>query len=591
MTEVERALQELMLTKEGTDLCMTMGKEWMRSNISHASMCFLSGLQSQYMSLDDSLFCVHFFSVHKKKKELILSLKCALQKNPEMYSAHILLGDIYVEEEEYFLAIASYEHALILDENNCAAYTKLAKTAFCIQEVELAKEFFLRSLQREEKQSDACHVLGLIFYREGNLDRAYELWSQSLEIHPTSLETLYNQARLCTEMIPPKWQEAREMLERGILYHPQAASLHNLMGHLFFMLGKPEEAVAAYQETIKYNPKLTSAYHQIALYAEEPLIEALQSWIALLDSETLQQEEKSHLAFAIATTYDRLGNTDAAFQYFSTANAMERAQFSFCIEDVEAQFDEQMRFFSQRPPPAIQKSTGPLFMVGMMRSGSTVLEQYLCQHSSIGSAGETDALLSSLHAIQSSSLADTSDVEMLEKQQHIVQLYQKKVQKHAPKSKWIIDKLLGNFIYIGWIRHLFPMARIVHCIRDPIDTCWSIFRHRFVGEHPYAYDLQELSQYYSLYSSLMEFWKQQYPNFILDVRYEDFVRNPRATYQSILTFCDIPNVQKEEETSKDIFIRTPSGIAARGEIVSTFVHRSDVYRSHLDALKLKEKKR
>ena len=222
-----------------------------------------------------------------------------------------------------------------------------------------------------------------------------------------------------------------------------------------------------------------------------------------------------------------------------------------------------------------------IFIVGMMRCGSTLLEQLLCAHPDIGSAGEFSRLPKLIQRVKKEQYLNFDEMnDSIRKQ------YLQSVQQFPSQKPIMIDKLLGNFAYIGWIRHLFPDARIVHCIRDPMDTCWSIFRHRFIGTHPYAYDLTELGEYFVEYRKLMKFWKERYPDFIIEVEYEHLVQHPKEECDRIESFCGQRSLKdRGSHIQNQMNISTPSGMDVREEVYQKSISRSKPYSSHLSPLR------
>ena len=325
--------------------------------------------------------------------------------------------------------------------------------------------------------------------------------------------------------------------------------------------------------TVKCNPSHTSAYHQLARYALEPLRDQIPVWTDLLIHGGLRDDKRSHLAFALGSTYDRIGNVESAFSYFATANEIERRHRVCSIPDIQNYIHHQCALFEGLDVPPLQKNTRFIFVVGMMRSGSTLLEQLMCARPDIFSVGE----LPRIPQLVSDAINPSRDSFS-----SIRNSYIETVEAYPDTKKVCLDKMLGNFAYIGWIRHAFPDARILHCVRDPMDTCWSIYRHRFVGNHPYAYKLEELTEYYSIYQSVMNFWKRLYPDFILDVRYEDIVSQTNDQCEVIDSFCSLDcTVIRGAHQENHSMISTPSGMNARKEVYTHAIGRSKRYSAFL----------
>ena len=566
-----------LIETENIDFCMSLGEEWKESYPDYTACIFMKIPLASTVSLEQIFSCAQFFIDREEYQNGIIHLEKALSIHPEMYLAHILLGDLYHHSHDYISAIQAYEAAILLDEDHHEAYGKLAYTARSLEKEDIAKEFFLRSLQRKADQPEILHQLASISYEQGTIEEAKSYWYLVLSHDESHIHAAYQLITECFSSFPPNLAEAERLLHRALLYHPNNSSFHNMMGHLFFVHGNIEEALLCYRRTIEHNPHHTSAYHQIARYSSEPCLEHLASWQHMLVHDGLHDDLRSHLAFAIATTYERLHVVDSAFSYFSIANALERKQRVFSLDSVRSYLNKEKHRWNSPPPK--QKPTQLLFVVGMMRSGSTLLSQLLATHPHIIGLGETPKLPQLVHAFED--MLGTEEDQFLQ----IHSSYWEHVHAFASTKKVALDKLLGNFAYIGWIRHIFPEARILHCTRDPIDTCWSIFRHRFVGNHSYAYSLEELGSYYALYHDTMNFWKEQYPESILDVSYEELVQNPIGVCRGIEQFCGLEEASllQSHETLTSI-ISTPSGMEARKEVHTQSISRAKEYIHHLEPL-------
>ena len=253
------------------------------------------------------------------------------------------------------------------------------------------------------------------------------------------------------------------------------------------------------------------------------------------------------LHFGLGKLLDEQGHYDAAFEQFREANALKPRRFD--TSKHRRFIDSMIKTFDHDTIARLARSSllndRPVFIIGMPRSGTSLVEQILSSHPQIHGAGELQDILRMAERLPKmvklehpypvcvtgldTGVADTLAGEYLD---HLRAL--------APDARCVTDKLPGNFLHLGLISRLFPGARIVHCRRDPIDTCLSCYFQNFTADHGYAYNLEHLGFYYRQYERLMHHWFSVVDNPILVVHYEQLVRDTKPTVQAMLEFCSVP---------------------------------------------------
>jgi hypothetical protein len=268
------------------------------------------------------------------------------------------------------------------------------------------------------------------------------------------------------------------------------------------------------------------------------------------------------------------GDYTEAFRYFLEGNRLKRATFAFKIarsaktfRQIQERFSH--RFFASRKDFGCPDKT-PIFILGMPRSGSTLIEQIVASHPDVYGAGELlfvrEVMLANMPANHISMIAQSALCLDSDRAAEIGSRYIERVREIEPDSRFITDKMPENFLLIGIIRLLLPNAKIIHSVRSPEDTCLSIFRAKFTGEHNYAYDLTELGQYYRLYSEMMSHWHGLFPGYIYDMHYEKLIENQEEESRKLLEFCGLPwseqcldfhNSSRTVQTSSSAQVRRP----------------------------------
>ncbi len=226
----------------------------------------------------------------------------------------------------------------------------------------------------------------------------------------------------------------------------------------------------------------------------------------------------------------------------------------------------------------------------MPRSGSTLTEQILASHPLVHGADENNYLKQAINSVAPASSGAHAFPEMAIKldsddYRKIADNYLSMLRKHHSETRHITDKMLDNFIYTGLIKLLFPNARILHCKRNPLDTCFSCYRQLFGGHAPYSYDLAELAEYYKLYNDLMNHWQQVLEEPFLDIYYEDIILDTESQTRKILNYCNLPwdNACMEFHRSKRT-VKTSSLAQVRKPIYKSAINSWEPYQNHLETL-------
>jgi hypothetical protein len=271
---------------------------------------------------------------------------------------------------------------------------------------------------------------------------------------------------------------------------------------------------------------------------------------SLLSSKGISQQDSIQLAFALGKAHEDLGNFDKSMQFVMQAAGLKRSSIDYSISESRAKF-EKIRavfttdFFSKNADTGVHDQT-PIFILGMPRSGTSLVEQILASHPDCFGAGEisdlaiacdsaTDAALQG----QAPSFPDGLSQLQADAFADMGRQYLARIRHYSPDAKFITDKMPHNFLRIGLIKTILPDAKIIHCRRDPMDNCLSIFKTYLVSGHRYSYDLSELGQYYKLYQALMAYWQDCLPGFIYDQSYEDLVKSPEQQVSRLLQHCGL----------------------------------------------------
>ncbi len=372
------------------------------------------------------------------------------------------------------------------------------------------------------------------------------LYEQARALEPENAVVL---CALASALLPlDRHEEAMALLDEAKALRPNLPMVWGGLGHAREQMGDMEGAQDAFREALRLAPRRPGFYAGLfnagKVAAGDPLIEALENLAT--DGRTLRRQEQIARLFALAKAYDDIGDKARAFDCLLEGNAMKRATTNY---DESKDIAAHRRIQTRLSGPVIRAGAGrgdptevPIFVLGMPRSGSTLVEQILASHPMVLPGGERKdfgkALRRTWNRQRGQSTSDMANAEQLRK---LARLYLEQLPPLPPGKTRITDKMPGNYLTAGLIHTAMPNARIIHTRRDPVDTCLSCFSKLFGDKLDWTYDLGELGPFYRRYQDMMEHWEDVLPpGSILDVQYEDVVDDLEGQARRLLDFCGLP---------------------------------------------------
>jgi tetratricopeptide (TPR) repeat protein len=378
--------------------------------------------------------------------------------------------------------------------------------------------------------------------------------------------------------------EALQVFDRAVVAD-QGAALSD-KGVLLSQLGRLAEACESFDQALSRDPTSADAWYNKAnakTYA--PADPELLAMRQAIDSSSIYRN-RLLLHFALGKAHMDAGDTDQAFSHWHEGNRMKRA-----IVDYDA--DAMKRYMTSiaadlRQNGTADRATGarlseaPVFIVGMPRCGSSLVEQILASHPDVHGAGE----LAQLRVLFEACAHETCAHESGRHEDALAESALERLRRFSPDADRIVDKDLSNFLHLGVVHRTFPRARIIHCRRDPLDTCFSAYTKLFVGDHGFTYDMRELGLYYCHYHELMARWRALLPAPIfMEIDYEALVSEPREQTRRLLDFLGLPWNEacvRFFETAR--LVNTASFAQVRRPVYRSSVGGSRPLRSYLQPL-------
>ena len=471
-----------------------------------------------------------------------------------------------------------------------AAHGELAKA---IDNAEYAEESYRRAALADPSDMEHLVRFADVLAVRGKIELAIDLMRETMVRHPQDPRPCVALGNILLKT--GRQRDALAIYDIALRRDPNSADAHFNAGVALTMLGELEGARTATQNALKLDPYMTG-YYQLAslgaLKTDDPAITHLES---MLDDAKASTEARIDAGFALARAFDDAGDTGRAFPALVKANGLKRATLSYDIGVDEMRIDRIAALFSKdffsRFAGMSDSKLAPIFIFGMPRSGTTLVEQMLAGHRDVEAGGEQSAMVDTARWIgeawgKRGEAAPGTDEQVRADIRNIVAMYTQATARLQGRKAHFTDKLPGNFMFLGLIHLMFPEARLIHCKRDPVDTSLSCYQRLFSSDVPYSYDLMELGQYYRLYERLMQHWHTVLPpGRILDVEYESLVADPEGGLRRISAFCgleyqasclDFQNVKRSVTTASAVQVRKP--------LYKTSVQRWKKYGSQLNPL-------
>ncbi len=509
------------------------------------------------------------------------------------YAERIKEAEQFVKSGEPQKAEDIFRDILKRDPNHVEAARLLAAIASDRKQYRDAEVFLRHAAANAPDYVRVWVDLANVLREREKLDEALECALRVLELAPDRAEPHMLHANVLGTM--GRHEEAIEAYEKSLAFAPQKAGALCSMGHHQKTIGQTDAAIATYRACIASKPDHAEAYWSLAnLKTFQFEAQEVAAMEALLKDDALPDESRVQLHNALGLDFESRQDYDKAFRHFEQCNALRRKSESYDPVEFETGMDRVVEimnaeFFADRegmgePDPA------PIFIVGLPRSGSTLIEQILASHSLVDGTHELGDLARVVNQLGPGRGGKSGYPDKLpdlgaDDWRDAGQQYLAATQKYRAGAPRFIDKNPNNFMYIGLIRLILPKARIINARRHPIDSCFGSYKQLFASGQPFSYDLAEIGEYYLQYQRLVEHFHEVLPGFVLDVHYENVVGDFEAEVRRILDFCELPfeeSCLRFHETTRAV--KTASSEQVRQPIYASSVNLWKRYESHLGEL-------
>jgi tetratricopeptide (TPR) repeat protein len=550
-----------------------------------------------------------------------------IKLRPQHAPAHTLLGRVVAESGDPREAITHYDRALTADPGFAMALINKADALVALGRDAEAVVHFERATTLAPEIAELHFGLANALQRLERFEKAVSHYQRAIALKPDITDAHANLARALGSL--GRWQEALPNVQQAVRLAPNSALAHHGMGITLWRLERDQEALASFDRALAFDPRHVDAaasrgvlLHELGRTEEsraqmaravalspnttstylnlsgtkrfapgDPDIAAMENLLPGLATRPVNEQVSLH--FALAKAYNDTGEPVRAFQHLKQGNALKRRMIGYDEATILEGYERMARVFTAE---LIAEKVGhgdpserPIFIVGMPRSGSTLIEQILASHPRVHGAGEREDIQSAIIAVDKELWAEYPDMvpKLTPEQLHAIAAhYLASMGASAGGADRFVDKMLGNFVYVGLIHLVLPHARIIHARRDPIDTCLSCYSNFFGTSQNFAYDLGELGRYYRAYDKLMAHWRDVLPEgTIFEVQYEDVVADLEGRTRRMLDFCGLKwNEACLAFHRTERPVRTASAAQVRQPIYRNSIGRWRAYEDELGPL-------
>ena len=488
----------------------------------------------------------------------VVNSKKLIKKYPENSYIYNLCGLALQANKKILESVEYFTKAIYYEPENLAAMNNLANSYKALSKLNEAEDLYLRVIEKDSKNVKTLNNYGNLKQRFNDFNSAIDLYRKALKVDNNNINILFSLA--FTYQGIGEFDKAKKIINQILELDPNNTASHKLLSG--FINYKDNQDHLSVMEN-------------------------------LLKKDYSDPSKKIDLYFALGKAYDDMKDYDSSFKNLEEANKLKNAKVNYQILDDEKTFNSIIKTFKDidlEKFKKLQSDKEIIFICGMPRSGTTLVEQIIAAHKDVNGAGELIYLQS---VIQKNFLEDQN----LNKQKIVDQAHssQNRVQKeyfeflnpHKFSGKKITDKAPQNFRWIGFMKIFFPNCKIIHCSRDPKDNGLSLFKNNFASNSmDWSYNQSDIGKYYKLYLKLIGFWKQKLPSFIYEAKYENIVNNSEEEIKNLIKFCNLKwdpdclNFYKKAKTP----IHTVSVAQARKSIYKTSVNSNSGFAPYLSEL-------
>ena len=500
-------------------------------------------------------------------------------------------GVRHLHASRYRKAEDAFKKVLIEDGNNIDALRFMGILAFKSGNHDIAEAMLTKALKLDPTYSLAWANLAQVFSVTGQLDKAKKSFKNILNMTPKNGLIWAEYGTVLTKLA--NYKEGRDAYLKALEFKPDSPRVHLSLGHVYKTMGEINNSIDSYKNTILQNNLSGEAYWSLAnLKTYSFSMNEIKDMEETLKGD-MSDIERSQMYFALGKAYEVKKDFDKSFKNYYEGNKVKKALIKYSSDDTTDNTKRILDFFNQENIQKLAKSStddrDPIFILGMPRSGSTLVDQIISSHSKVDGTQELPNIIKIAAELNSNNQNNYPEVlkELDDsKLSNLGKVYISETAWARDTAPFFIDKMPNNFIHIGLIKTILPNAKIIDTRRDPMDTCFSCFKQFFARGQLFTYSLEDLGNYYTDYIRAMNHWHNVYGKDIYTVHYDNVINETEETIRELIDYCELP-FEKEclEFYNSSRPVKTPSAEQVRQPIYKSGLNYWKNYEKHLLPLK------
>ena len=500
-------------------------------------------------------------------------------------------GVRHLHASRYRKAEDAFKKLLNEDENNIDALRFMGILAFKSGNHDIAEAVLTKALRLDPTYSLVWANLAQVYSVTGQLDKAKKSFKNILNMEPRNGLIWAEYGTVLTKLA--NYEESKDAYLKALDFKSDSPRVHLSLGHVYKTMGEIENSIDSYKNTIVQNKLSGEAYWSLANLKTYSFSE---KEIKVME-ETLKADmsdiERSQMHFALGKAYEVKKDFDSSFNNYFKGNELKKGLTKYSSNDTTDNTKRILDFFNLENIQDFQKSLtvnqDPIFVLGMPRSGSTLVDQIISSHSQVDGTQELPNIIKIASELNSYNhntypeiLKELDELKLTEMGKN----YLSETTWARKSAPFFIDKMPNNFIHIGLIKTILPNAKIIDTRRDPMDTCFSCYKQFFARGQLFTYSLEDLGNYYTDYIKAMNHWHNLYGKDIYTVHYDNVINKTEETIRELIDYCELP-FEKEclEFYNSSRPVKTPSAEQVRQPIYKSGLNYWKNYEKHLLPLK------
>ena len=484
----------------------------------------------------------------------------------------------------------AFKKVLIEDKNNIDALRFMGILAYKTGNHDIAEKMFVKALMLDPTYSIVWANLAHVYTVTGQLDKAKKSFQNILKMDPENgliwaeLGTVLNKLA--------NYKDGRDAYLKSIELKPDSPRVYLSLGHVYKTMGDIDNSIESYKETIKHNNLSGEAYWSLAnLKTYKFTNNEIEEMEKALKSE-MSDIEKCQMYFALGKAYEVEKDFDNSFKNYSKGNKIKKEESEYSSMDTTDNTSKVIQFFNEKKLIQLSSSKtldrDPIFVLGMPRSGSTLIDQIISSHSMVDGTQELPNIIKIAADLKRKNNLYPEILDEIDEDEitELGEKYLNGTRWARDSAPFFIDKMPNNFIHIGLIKTILPNAKIIDTRRDAMDTCFSCFKQFFARGQLFTYSLEDLGKYYSDYIKAMNHWHKVFGDQIYTVHYDNVINDTENTIKELIQYCELPFENECLEFYKSSRpVKTPSAEQVRQPIYKSGLNYWKKFEEHLQPLK------